>query len=108
RDEFGGLVYREVNDGNEILKIPVENPNYKPEAEYKPREERDEWHVIGLIGQVFVRIDETVTVGDSVSAIHGVATKAESAGYGTVMKIKIPFDVKKGYGVAQMLVTPQH
>ncbi|MCR9038531.1 peptidase G2 autoproteolytic cleavage domain-containing protein [Bacillus sp. L381] len=108
RDEFGGLVYREVNDGNEILQIPVENPNYKPEAEYKPREERDEWHVIGLIGQVFVRIDETVTVGDSVSAINGVATKAESAGYGTVMKIKIPFDVKKGYGVAQMLVTPQH
>ncbi|MEC1929560.1 peptidase G2 autoproteolytic cleavage domain-containing protein, partial [Bacillus amyloliquefaciens] len=51
---------------------------------------------------------ETVAVGDSVSAIEGIATKAESGGYGTVMKIKSPYDAEKGYGVAQMIVTPQH
>ncbi len=49
-----------------------------------------------------------MAVGDSVSAIEGIATKAENGGYGTVMKIKSPYDAEKGYGVAQMIVTPQH
>ncbi len=40
--------------------------------------------------------------------IEEVATKAENGGYGTVMKIKSPYDAEKGYGVAQMIVTPQH
>ncbi|WYF09912.1 peptidase G2 autoproteolytic cleavage domain-containing protein [Bacillus velezensis] len=108
RDEFGGIIYREVFDGEDIITIPAENPNYDPEAEYKPREERDEWHIIGLIGQVFVRVDDTVNVGDSVSAVDGIATKAESGGYGTVMRFESPYDAEKGYGVAQMMVTPQH
>ncbi|MED1936315.1 peptidase G2 autoproteolytic cleavage domain-containing protein [Bacillus subtilis] len=108
RDEFGGIIYREVYDGERVITVPAENPDYDPSEEYKPREERDEWHVIGLIGQVFVRIDSTVEVGDSVSAIKGIATKAESNGYGTVMKIEMPYDEEKGYGVAKMIVTPQH
>ncbi|MEA3602360.1 peptidase G2 autoproteolytic cleavage domain-containing protein [Bacillus subtilis] len=108
RDEFGGIIYREVYDGERVITVPAENPDYDPSEEYKPREERDEWHVIGLIGQVFVRIDSTVEVGDSVSAIKGIATKAESNGYGTVMKIEMPYDQEKGYGVAKMIVTPQH
>ncbi|MGG3432560.1 peptidase G2 autoproteolytic cleavage domain-containing protein, partial [Bacillus subtilis] len=108
RDEFGGIIYREVYDGERVITVPAENPDYDPSEEYKPREERDEWHVIGLIGQVFVRIDSTVRVGDSVSAMNGIATKAESNGYGTVMKIEMPYDEEKGYGVAKMIVTPQH
>ncbi|MCY7813440.1 peptidase G2 [Bacillus spizizenii] len=108
RDEFGGIIYREVYDGERVLTIPAENPDYDPSVKYTPREERDEWHVIGLIGQVFVRIDSTVGVGDSVTAIKGIATKAESSGYGTVMKIEMPYDEEKGYGVAKMIVTPQH
>ncbi|MCY8324247.1 peptidase G2 [Bacillus spizizenii] len=108
RDEFGGIIYREVYDGERVITVPAENPDYDPSEEYKPREERDEWHVIGLIGQVFVRIDSTVRVGDSVSAIKGIATKAESNGYGTVMKIEVPYDEEKGYGIAKMIVTPQH
>ncbi|MGG1624401.1 peptidase G2 autoproteolytic cleavage domain-containing protein, partial [Bacillus subtilis] len=99
RDEFGGIIYREVYDGERVITVPAENPDYDPSEEYKPREERDEWHVIGLIGQVFVRIDSTVEVGDSVSAINGIATKADSTGYGTVMKIEMPYDEEKGYGV---------
>ncbi|MFE4384948.1 peptidase G2 autoproteolytic cleavage domain-containing protein, partial [Streptomyces cyaneofuscatus] len=49
-----------------------------------------------------------VRVGDSVSAINGIATKADSNGYGTVMKIEMPYNEEKGYGVAKMIVTPQH
>ncbi|QOY28085.1 hypothetical protein BACVE_003125 [Bacillus velezensis] len=108
RNEFGGLVYETVFRGGEEIRLPKLNPEYDPSLEYVPRDSRDEWHVIGLIGQVFVRIDETVAVGDSVSAIGGIATKAESGGYGTVMRIKSPYDAGKGYGVAQMIVTPQH
>jgi len=108
RNEFGGTVYETVFHGGEEIRIPKLNPDYDPSLEYVPRDSRDEWHVIGLIGQVFVRIDETVSVGDSVSAIGGIATKAESGGYGTVMRIKSPYDAEKGYGVAQMIVTPQH
>ncbi|MDM5323960.1 peptidase G2 autoproteolytic cleavage domain-containing protein [Bacillus subtilis] len=108
RDEFGGIIYREVYDGELVITVPAENPDYDPSVEYKPREDRDEWHIIGLIGQVFVRIDSTVRVGDSVSAINGIATKSESNGYGTVMKIEMPYDEEKGYGVAKMIVTPQH
>ncbi|MEC1800583.1 peptidase G2 autoproteolytic cleavage domain-containing protein [Bacillus mojavensis] len=108
RDEFGGIIYQEVYDGERVITVPAENPDYDPSEAYKPREERDEWHVIGLIGQVFVRIDSTVRVGDSVTAIEGIATKAESNGYGTVMKIEMPYDEEKGYGVAKMIVTPQH
>ncbi|MCY8386563.1 peptidase G2 [Bacillus inaquosorum] len=107
-DEFGGLIYHEIVEDGRTVTVPVENPDYDPTVEYTPREERDEWHVVGLIGQVYVRIDETVAVGDSVTAVGGIATKAESNGYGTVMKIKTPYDAEKGYGVAQMIVTPQH
>ncbi|MCY9334127.1 peptidase G2 [Bacillus spizizenii] len=108
RDEFGELIYRDIYEDGHLVTVPAENLDYDPTVEYTPREERDEWHVIGLIGQVLVRIDSTVEVGDSVTAIDGVATKAESNGYGTVMKIKTPYDAEKGYGVAQMIVTPQH
>ncbi|WP_412094900.1 peptidase G2 autoproteolytic cleavage domain-containing protein [Bacillus atrophaeus] len=108
RDEFGGIVTREIYDDGEIISVPAENPNYDPTMEYTPREEREEWHVIGLLGQVFVKIDETVEVGGSVSAVNGIATKATEAGYGTVMAITTPYDSTKGYGVAQMIVSPQH
>ncbi|MEC5258479.1 peptidase G2 autoproteolytic cleavage domain-containing protein [Bacillus amyloliquefaciens] len=108
RDEFGGLIYHDIEEDGRLVTVPAENPDYDPTVEYTPREERDEWHVIGLIGQVLVRIDQTVAVGDSVAAVGGIATKAESDGYGTVMKIKTPYNAEKGYGVAQMIVTPQH
>ena len=28
------------------------NPDYDPDREYEPREERDEWHIVGLLGQI--------------------------------------------------------
>ncbi len=66
RNEFGGLVYETVIDGGEELSVPKLNPDYDPTLEYVPRDSRDEWHVIGLIGQVFVRIDETLGLPDSI------------------------------------------
>lgn len=51
--DFGG--YQLDVDGYRIL-----NPNYDPEMEYIPRRERDEWNLIGLLGQVPVKKLEPV------------------------------------------------
>ena len=31
---------------------PKLNPDYDESLEYEPREERDEWHIVGLLGQI--------------------------------------------------------
>lgn len=45
--------YELDEDGNRIL-----NPEYDPEQEYVTRENREEWHVIGLVGQVPILASE--------------------------------------------------
>jgi hypothetical protein len=41
-----------------LFQHPKENPDYDPSIKYVPREDRDEWHVIGMLGQVPVRKGE--------------------------------------------------
>jgi len=53
RDDFG----REVIDENGSR---VTNPEFDPKQQYKPRNERKEWAVIGLVGRLRVRNDELV------------------------------------------------
>ncbi|WP_374115533.1 peptidase G2 autoproteolytic cleavage domain-containing protein [Bacillus atrophaeus] len=119
RNEFGGLVYEEVNkpytdeNGNkriEVRKHPKENPHYDPqlEEEYLSRADRPEWNVVGLVGQVHVRIDATVSPGCRLKAVNGIGTKADSDGYGTVMSITKAYNREEGYGVAKVLVFPQN
>jgi len=38
-----------ITPGNQRQKV---NPDYDSEREYSSREERDEWHVVGLLGQI--------------------------------------------------------
>ena len=38
-----------IEVGNQRNKL---NPDYDPTKEYKSREERDEWHIVGLLGQI--------------------------------------------------------
>jgi hypothetical protein len=65
--------YNELPDGETLESIQAKpniiitvqqkkklNPNYNPEQEYVPREKRDEWILVGLLGQVPVRSDQTV------------------------------------------------
>ncbi|WP_340033086.1 peptidase G2 autoproteolytic cleavage domain-containing protein [Bacillus sp. FSL K6-0138] len=108
RNEFGGMIYETIiDDSGRKLKIPKENPNYNPDLEYIPREERDEWHVVGLIGQVYVRIDETVQAGDRIVPAGGMGTKSEDGAGFYVMRIKQPYSLQKGYGLAQIFIHPQ-
>lgn len=100
RDEFGGLVYQTIKRDGKDIPVPVENPDYNPEIEYVSRENRPEWHIVGLIGQVYVRIDETVQAGDKIKAKYGKGTKSEDGTGLKVMRIKQPYTKEKGYGVA--------
>lgn len=101
RNEFGGMIYETIIENGRELVVPKENPNYDPALEYIPRDERMEWHIVGLIGQIHVRIDDTVRVGDRVTAgADGIATKtADNDGF-KVMRIETAYDSEKGYGVA--------
>lgn len=96
-----------IDESGRKLKIPKENPNYNPDLEYIPREEREEWHIVGLIGQVYVRIDETVQTGDSIVPTGGIGTKSEDGTGFYVMHIKQPYSLQKGYGIAQVFMYPQ-
>ncbi|MEC3678141.1 peptidase G2 autoproteolytic cleavage domain-containing protein [Bacillus velezensis] len=101
RNEFGGMIYETIIENGRELVVPKENPNYDPTLEYIPRDERMEWHIVGLIGQIHVRIDDTVRVGDRVTAgTDGIATKTVDNGGFKVMRIKTAYDSEKGYGVA--------
>lgn len=42
---------------------PRLHPDYDPEAEYIPREDRPEWDKVGLMGKLYVRDDGTCTAG---------------------------------------------
>jgi len=84
-----------------IERHPVENPSYDPGRENIPRSQRpEEWTCVGLLGQVHVRVDDSVSVGDFVEAgINGVGTKGNASSM-RCMEIRQPFDTAKGYAVA--------
>ncbi|WP_333980624.1 peptidase G2 autoproteolytic cleavage domain-containing protein [Bacillus pumilus] len=117
KNEFGGLIYEDVDvtfinqEGIEVTetrRVPKENPYFNPEEEYVARSERPEWNVVGMFGQVHVRIDETVQAGDKIVPKAGKGTKSTSNQGFHVMKVTTPFSKERGFGVAVCLITPQY
>lgn len=115
KDKFGVTLTKLVeskfvdDDGVEHVELmnqPIINDDYNDSEEesYQSRSERSEWAVVGLTGQVYTRIDNTVEVNDTISAINGIATKDSENGYWHVEEITTPYDKKEGYGVAIVLV----
>lgn len=86
-----------------IGAVPVENPDYIDiSSEYQTRGERKEdWSIIGLMGQVFVRTSEQLVEGDYVSSSGSKSTEETRL---RVMKMTTDFDLDKGYGVAFCLI----
>ena len=78
RDDFGRRIFEEKIDeatGKSEL-IPVDSEEYDSSKEYIPRENRKEWSAVGLIGQLRVRQDGTLSVGDKCTCNdRGIATK---------------------------------
>lgn len=107
-DEFGAYIYEDVWDqeSEEYVKFPKENPNYNPELEFTSRIERpNEWSIVGLIGQVYVRVTEDVKTGDFITPYSdGIGTTSNEVTNMKVMKITTPFDSVKGYAVAYCLL----
>lgn len=85
-----------------LVKIQRENPDYDPSIENVRRSDRpEEWTCVGLLGQIHVRVDETVAVGEYVKPFaDGVGTKSDAETNVLCMEIRQPFDPKKGYAVA--------
>ena len=114
KDEFGvtqtetELKEWQDDEGNwysEEVEVPIPNPDFDEiEDAYVPRSERPEWNVVGLVGQVFTRIDSTVSVNDYIKPERGIGTKDNNNGYYRVLEITTPYDIEKGYGVAVVLV----
>lgn len=115
KDKFGVTLTKLVEskfvdeDGVEHVEFmdkPIINDDYddSEEESYQSRSERPEWSVVGLTGQVYTRIDNTVEVNDTISAINGIGTKDNENGYWQVEEITTPYDKQSGYGVAIVLV----
>lgn len=107
KNDFGGYIYEKQKGANgQIVMAPMENPDYKPDKNYASREERDEWNVVGLVGQVYVRCDSTVEAGDFIQAHNnGIATKTVSPKQRwQVMRVIKEFDKSKGYGVVLVFI----
>lgn len=117
KNEFGGVITESVKKewqddaGNwysDTVEMPVKNPDFdeRDEEEYLSRAERPEWNVVGLIGQVYIRIDGTVKENDYIKPVNGVGTKDNINGYYRVEQITTPYDNDKGYGVAIAFIHP--
>lgn len=90
-DEWGRFIQEEVEvelkNGTKVIEKQFKlNPDYNPEQTYINRDDRKEWAAIGLMGQLLVRQDGSLQVGDyCTSNDEGIATKSESGYY--VMEI---------------------
>lgn len=107
-DEWGRPIYEDVtiryteteyttDDNGELISNDVEklridrvrklNPDYDPNQEYIPRENRKEWDAVGLLGKLLVKQDGTLVAGSFCKpGTDGVATKSEVGYY--VMEVK--------------------
>ena len=112
KNEFGGLIYEWQDatetdeDGNETTErqlLPRHNPEYEDIGDdYQSRQDRDEWNMVGLMGQMFVRVDDTVKQGDYITPKNGIGTQNDHGW--PVMKLSSDYDPQKGYGVAVCMV----
>lgn len=82
----------------------VLNPSYRKSA-YIPRSERpNEFTLVALMGQVFVRVDKHVKVNDCVDPRGRRSTIPTRL---KVMRIEHPYDETKGYAVAFCMLFPK-
>ena len=94
----------EGNTYSEEVEVPIPNPDFIENEGYTDRSKRPEWNVVGLMGQIFTRIDSTVSENDYIKPNKGIGTKDNVNGYYRVLEITTPYNSEKGYGVAVVLI----
>lgn len=95
-DKFGRPVWVDGidEDTGEAIKVQAENPYFDPSIINIPRSDRpDEWSLVGVVGQVFTRVDETAKAGDM------IGDKLQ------VMKITTSYQESDGYAVARCFIS---
>jgi hypothetical protein len=95
-EEDRPMIPIETEEDRPTIRVQKENPDYDPKREQIPRSERpEEWTLVGLLGQVYVRCDETVKPGDFVkSKDKGIGTKSEEKTRLRAMKVTKEYDGK--------------
>ena len=82
-DEATGKVIRPAT----VTTQYVLNPDYNPDEEYIMRENRKEWGIVGLLGQIVMIDDGTCVVGGRVEpSVNGIGT-ASDKGYRVMKRI---------------------
>lgn len=82
-DELTGEVIRPAT----VTTQYVLNPDYNPNEEYIMRENRKEWGIVGLLGQIIMTDDGTCIVGGRVEpSVNGIGT-ASDKGYRVMKRI---------------------
>lgn len=108
KDEWGAYIMEDVYDEelDKVITSPKQNPEWDPEIEQLTRQERpDEWTVVGLLGQVYVRLNEDVEVMDYVKPhANGVGEKSDEPTNIRVMKITKEYVAEDGYKIGFCLL----
>lgn len=98
-DIFGARLTQEVEIPEKVDEITGEtipaytatqyvvNPDYDPDEEYVMRENRKEWGVVGLLGQVVVVDDGTCEVNGYCKPSEGGIATASDSGYRVMKRI---------------------
>ena len=106
-DDFGRVLTKDVKLKNgEIIKEPILNPSFDPNEKHVNRLDKpDEWTPVGLMGQLLVRTDATVTKSNVyLRAVNGIGSLSVVKTNVRVMQITKEYDPKLGYGVAKCYV----
>ena len=64
-----------------------ENPDYNPELEYIPREKRQEWSPVGMLGTLNVRDDGSCQVNGFCRVIDGGIATSATTGYRVIKRV---------------------
>lgn len=104
----------ETEEGDEVrdwtVTLPAINPAHERGRKHTPRRDRPaEWTCVGLVGQLRIAIDATVTAETEFIApgADGVGTHSDEESRGAcieLMEIVEPYDEAEGYGVALVFI----
>lgn len=112
KDEYGVVMteHKEVTytddegiEHSEWRDIPVDNPDYVEDLEYKSRSERLEWNTVGMLGQIYTNVEKDVRAGDFISGRAGIGFKDYENGRGIVMEITSEYTDERGCAIALVL-----
>lgn len=112
KDEYGVVMteHKEVTytddegiEHSEWRDIPVDNPDYVEDLEYKSRSERPEWNTVGMLGQIYTNVEKDVRAGDFISGRAGIGFKDYENGRGLVMEITSEYTDERGCAIALVL-----